>query len=166
MKITPCGLCRRVTLFRVSKGTESLCRPQGQRPAVRNDFTRGSLKWLPLLVSIPGLSRVVEEVDDKVYNSDMDVDKVITRAKMQLARRNGVTLNSLSLKQVETVTWPDASLGSPRSGKAYAAVLTEGYRILLSDGRSDFEYHTDGKRRLVLHRVYNQYDKKQDGGAL
>jgi hypothetical protein len=96
----------------------------------------------------------------------MSVDEVIARAKEQLARRNSITSESLSLKQVEPMTWPDASLGSPRPGRAYAAALTEGYRLLLSDGRSDFEYHTDGKRRLVLHRVYNQYEKRAEGGAL
>ncbi len=36
------SLCswHRVTTFRDSEGTESLGRPQGQRPAVRNDFTK------------------------------------------------------------------------------------------------------------------------------
>ncbi len=44
MRKTPCALWRRVTIFRVSKGTESLGRPQGQRPAVRNSFTILSCK--------------------------------------------------------------------------------------------------------------------------
>jgi hypothetical protein len=94
------------------------------------------------------------------------MDEVIARAKERLARRNGITLESLSLKQVESVTWPDASMGSPRPGRAYAAVLTEGYRLVISDGCLDFEYHTDGKRRLMLHRVYNPYEKRTEGGAL
>jgi hypothetical protein len=96
----------------------------------------------------------------------MGMESVIAYAKEHLARRNGITSESLSLKKVEPITWPDASLGSPRSGKLYAQIATPGYRLVLSYSSSCFEYHTDTVKRVVLHREVDQGEKMFVGGGL
>lgn len=86
-------------------------------------------------------------------------NKVITRAKKRLARRTGVADEKIVLKHVEHVTWPDASLGCPQKGRMYAQILTPGYRLVLSIGTADFEYHTDDYHRVVLYRGSKQSEK-------
>ena len=76
--------------------------------------------------------------------------QIVSRAKSDLAKRRGVPVESIVPRSVESVTWPDASLGCPKSGRAYAQVLTPGYRLVLSDGSTDFEYHSDSLRRVVF----------------
>ncbi|MBI2919133.1 MAG: hypothetical protein HYY01_14255 [Chloroflexi bacterium] len=39
--------------------------------------------------------------------------------------------------------WPDASLGCPQPGVAYAQVATPGYRIILTSGGKEHHYHSD-----------------------
>ena len=40
-----------------------------------------------------------------------------------------------------------------QEGRVYVQVLTPDYRIILSDGTRDFEYHTDAQRRVALYAV-------------
>jgi hypothetical protein len=91
---------------------------------------------------------------------DMSIDdKLIARAKKRLARRIGVADEKIVLKHIERVTWPDAGLGCPQKGRMYAQVLTPGYRLVLSNGTADFEYHTDDNRKVVLYRGSKQSEK-------
>lgn len=82
--------------------------------------------------------------------------EIIARAKKDLARRRGISSQKILLKRAETVTWPDAGLGCPQKKRAYAQVVTPGYRLVLSDGITDFEYHTDNCRRVVFYQTINQ----------
>jgi hypothetical protein len=43
----------------------------------------------------------------------------------------------------EPAEWSDASLGCPEPGKAYAQVITPGYRIVLRVGEKEYELHSD-----------------------
>ena len=80
-------------------------------------------------------------------------DEIVALAKKDLASRRGIFAGKIVLKRIEGVDWPDASLGCPKEGKAYAQVIMPGYRLVLSDGTADFEYHTDKHQRVVLcHR--------------
>jgi len=78
--------------------------------------------------------------------------EIIERARKDFAKRRGVSEEKIVSKEMEAVNWPDASLGCPQKGRVYAQVVTPGYRLVLSDGTTDFEYHTDNFRRVVLHR--------------
>ena len=87
----------------------------------------------------------------------MDAEgKIVARAKKDLARRKGISGEKIFLRQVETVTWTDASLGCPVPNRMYAQVLIPGYRLVLSDGITDFEYHTDNFGRVVFYQAINQ----------
>lgn len=58
-----------------------------------------------------------------------------------LALQLGTTPDQIELVEVESVEWPDASLGCPEPGMQYAQVVTPGYRIVLRSGEDTFEYH-------------------------
>ncbi len=87
-------------------------------------------------------------------------NKIIARAKKDLARRRGMFYEKIVLKHAEPVTWPDTSLGCPQKGGMDTQVVTPGYRLVLSDGTTDFEYHTDNYRRVVLYRKGEQSEIK------
>lgn len=87
-------------------------------------------------------------------------DGVVALAKKDLACRRGISVDRIALKHIESVDWSDASLGCPEGGKAYAQVIIPGYRLVLSDGTADFEYHTDNYRRVVFYQTINQSTTK------
>lgn len=67
-----------------------------------------------------------------------------------LSRRLGVTRDQIQVRVVERAEWPDSSLGCPEPGKAYAQVITPGYRIVMEAQGKTYEYHSDEERRVVL----------------
>lgn len=62
-------------------------------------------------------------------------------ALADLAAKLGVTPDAITVKSVEPVEWPDASLGCPQPGMMYAQVITPGYRIVLEVNGQSYEYH-------------------------
>lgn len=76
-------------------------------------------------------------------------EEIVVLARKDLARRRGVPAERIAIKHIEDVVWPDASLGCPEKDKSYAQVIIPGYRLVLSDGTSDFEYHTDSHLRVI-----------------
>lgn len=81
---------------------------------------------------------------------DKQSAELVMRAKRDLAGRRGVSISSITLSHIDAVDWPDSSLGCAESGGAYAQVIIPGYRILLSDGTSTYEYHADSFERAVF----------------
>jgi hypothetical protein len=72
------------------------------------------------------------------------------RVKTALADRLGVGVETISVTNIEAVEWPDAALGCPIPGQAYAQVLTPGFEIVLSAGGETYTYHTDKEGTMVL----------------
>lgn len=67
----------------------------------------------------------------------------VQAAIADLAKQRGADPARISVVTVEAVEWPDAGLGCPQPGRAYAQVITPGYRVTLGlDGQS-FRYHTN-----------------------
>ena len=67
-------------------------------------------------------------------------------AATDLADRLGVRVEDITVRSVEEVTWPDASLGCPQKDFAYAQVLTPGIRITLDAAGAEYAYHAgDGR---------------------
>ena len=78
--------------------------------------------------------------------------QAVDLAKAKLAARLGVDVAMVSVVKVEAVDWPDTSLGVPEPGKFYAQVITPGYKIILSAGGTQYEYHT-GKSGSTINVV-------------
>lgn len=80
----------------------------------------------------------------------------VQNAVGRLAAKLGVTADQVQVVSAELVEWPDASLGCPRPGMAYAQVVTGGYKVMLSAQGKRYEYHTDMRLRAVLAKVDGQ----------
>ena len=76
--------------------------------------------------------------------------RLVELAKGDLARRLGVGIEDVTLVSAEAVEWPDASLGDPQPGMVYAQVITPGYKIILSAGGQEYEYHSDQERVVLV----------------
>jgi hypothetical protein len=86
---------------------------------------------------------------DIVRNEPIMVE-IIARAMADLAKRLDISKNQVYLTDVKEVTWPDASLGCPQPGMAYAQVTTPGYWILLEASGNQYPYHTDMDTQAIL----------------
>ena len=76
--------------------------------------------------------------------------RVLEMAKQELAQRTGIDPSRIVVRRVEAVEWRDSSLGCPTPGKAYAQVITPGYRIVLEAQGQSYELHSDQGTRVVL----------------
>jgi len=72
---------------------------------------------------------------------DMDLEQ---QAIADLAARLAVPVDDIETVRVETVTWPDGSLGCPKPGEMYTQALVEGHRIILGHDERVFLYHSGG----------------------
>jgi hypothetical protein len=61
------------------------------------------------------------------------------------AAQNGVPLGRLTVIRAEATTWPNAALGCPQPGMAYATGATRGYWIVLEAGGQLLDYRTDAR---------------------
>lgn len=75
--------------------------------------------------------------------ADAGLQRLIETAKEDLAQRLAISAKEIILLEATSVVWPDASLGCPQEGMAYAQVLTPGYLIRLEFGNQEFEYHAN-----------------------
>ena len=69
---------------------------------------------------------------------------LVEKARKDLAQRLGISEEKISLKSIESVEWPDTSLGCPEEGKMYAQVVLPGYKIVLEANGKSYEYHAGG----------------------
>lgn len=77
------------------------------------------------------------------------VDVLVAQAIADLQTRLGVAEGVVTVQQVEETEFPDASLGVPEPGQAYAQVVTPGYVIRLEAAGQVYTYHAAGER-IVL----------------
>jgi hypothetical protein len=96
----------------------------------------------PVVVDVPDFTVPPEGV--------IQPSPVLQQAIAAAARETGVAESAVQVLRAEQVDWPDASLGCPRPGVAYAQVVTPGWRIVLRAAQRIFVYHADMQGRLVL----------------
>lgn len=68
--------------------------------------------------------------------------QLVSRATEQMATELGVDAANITLVSIESVYWPDASLGCPEPDMVYAQMLTSGYRMLLQAADLEYIVHT------------------------
>lgn len=77
------------------------------------------------------------------FAADPGLQALIERAKADLAQRLSIPASQIKAIETKEVFWPDASLGCPQPGIAYAQIPTPGYLIMLVYSGDQFEYHAD-----------------------
>ena len=81
---------------------------------------------------------------------DPVLEKLVTQAKDDLAKRLNINADQITLVQAQTVTWPDGSLGCPQPGMMYIQVQVDGLLIQLRAKGEIYEYHSGGNRAPFL----------------
>lgn len=76
-------------------------------------------------------------------------DSAVERAKEDLSRRTGVSVDEITESVTET-DFPNMSLGAPEDGEMAAQMISTGWRIELSAADKNYEYRAD-KYQLRLH---------------
>jgi hypothetical protein len=70
-------------------------------------------------------------------------------AMATVAEQLQVPLELLTVLRVEPTDWSDASLGCPEPDRAYAQVITPGFLVVVTDGLTEVQVHTDQGQRTV-----------------
>ena len=81
--------------------------------------------------------------------SSSGLEVLIEKAREDLAQRLSIPVSQIDLVDAKDVVWPNASLGCPRPGMAYAEVLTPGYLILLKANNIEYEYHASRGTEVI-----------------
>lgn len=75
---------------------------------------------------------------------------LVTVAIADLVGRLGVDPGQIEVVSVESVVWPDGSLGCPQPDMSYTQVQVDGARIVLSVDGGTYTYHSGGSRDPFL----------------
>ena len=75
---------------------------------------------------------------------------MIEHIRADAAQRAGVALDDVKVLTVESVTWPDGSLGCPEPGMMYTQALVQGYRIRVDAAGTPMSYHTGATSTFVF----------------
>lgn len=74
---------------------------------------------------------------------DLVAADMVALVRESLATRLDLPQRRVDLVALESITWPDNSLGCPAEGITYTPDPLPGYRIVLSAGDETYTYHTD-----------------------
>ncbi len=71
-------------------------------------------------------------------------------SREDLGQRLGLSIDEITILEIEPVTWPDASLGCGQPEEVYAQVLTPGFFVRLEAKGRQYLYHTDQSSTVIL----------------
>ena len=80
----------------------------------------------------------------------MDYPDAVRQALAEVASDLGITPDQLTIIAVEARDWPDSSLDCPQPGRAYAQIITPGYRLVVRANGREYEYHTDTRTPMIV----------------
>lgn len=116
------------------------CDAYGEDPAPQNPANT------PAVVSgaPAGPAKTPAVVDGEVADAEVEA-----AARRMLAAEIGE--GAFRLLSYERVQWPDASLGCPEEGYAYAQVITPGHKLLFDLDGADYPVHSnaDGSHMVI-----------------
>ncbi len=78
-----------------------------------------------------------------------DAEGIVERVVEDAAGVLGTEPDEVTVASFKPVDWPDASLGCPEEDGIYAAVITPGYRVVVTAGDGSLTYHTDLAGALI-----------------
>lgn len=78
-----------------------------------------------------------------------EAQEITSSVQQDLTEKLNVGMDAIRLVSIESMEWPDTSLGCPRPGMMYASVVTAGYKIVLEAEGQEYVYHT-GPDSFVL----------------
>lgn len=84
--------------------------------------------------------------EDETVTVPPGAEGLVEEARADLRERTGAESSAIALRSVESVDWPDSSLGCPEPDRLYAQVITPGYRIVVVVDSEEHEYHASTSR--------------------
>lgn len=127
-------------------GTEITLRADGQEYVYRTD----GAKLMPCTPKVfPGGRRPTYVTGA----SQTPAPKPQELAVAALAKQLSLSPAAITVRSVESVDWPDASLGCPQPEMMYAQVITPGYRIILEAKGKSYEYHAGTGSVILCNKV-------------
>ncbi|OKH28212.1 hypothetical protein NIES1031_05185 [Chroogloeocystis siderophila 5.2 s.c.1] len=75
--------------------------------------------------------------------------QVVDAVRQDVAQRENIPVNRLRVTQSSQQTWSDGCLGLAQPDEFCTQALVEGWRVMVSDGRSTWVYRTDSLGRTV-----------------
>jgi hypothetical protein len=106
---------------------------------------------IPLPTAIPDLLMTpASSTPEPGETSDPDMQELIKHAKADLAKRLGINMDSIIQVKVQSIEWPDTSLGCPQPDVAYAQIVTPGYIIQLEVQGQFYVYHSDRGENIIM----------------
>ncbi len=134
-----------LTLAACGKSAPSPPDEQGPNPTLETVAGESSVSppATPTPASAERTSPLGEPATSPLETPSSATEKAVADAKEHLARELSIAPDGIEAVAIEPVEWPDASLGCPQPGKAYAQVVTPGYRIVLEVDGKQYELHTD-----------------------
>ena len=91
-----------------------------------------------------------------------ETEVLVALAADLLARKFNAPADEINLISIQSVEWPDNSLGCPQPGTGYSQVITPGYQIYLEWERAVYIFHTDTVDQILLchvqppHEIYSE----------
>jgi hypothetical protein len=76
--------------------------------------------------------------------------EMLARIRMDVIARRGVTIETIEIRSVDPVTWPDSCLGLREQATYCGQIATEGYRVVLSAGDEILTYRADKYGNIAL----------------
>lgn len=70
-------------------------------------------------------------------------NKAVEAAKVLLANELKIDPSQITVFQLQAITWPDSCLGLPAQGEACSTVETQGFKVTLTVGKTNYTYRTD-----------------------
>lgn len=94
---------------------------------------------------------VIDEIHEALPEGPLggDLPFPVQAAIASAAAEFGVGPETVTVVSHEKTEWPDTALGCPKEGEVYAAVITPGYKVILSVSGQEHEYHTDEFDRAI-----------------
>lgn len=81
---------------------------------------------------------------------DLFTEGFIVKVKHDLNQQAGIEPEKIKVLSVESVEWPDGSLGCGKPGTEYLQVVTPGFLIVLEANDQAYTYHTDMSSQVIL----------------
>ena len=81
--------------------------------------------------------------------ADTNLQNLIELTKIDLANRQAVSVDEITVIETVEMEWSDSSLDCPQPGMEYLQVTTPGYRIVLEASGQPYEYHTNRNAYFV-----------------
>lgn len=115
--------------------------PDGCNDTAVDDGTDGSLNMC--IAGVVDCDDTVSSDPGEPVASEADDATASTAAIRALATRLGVEPEAIDLLSNEPTEWPDSCLGVEQADILCAQVITPGYKVLMENSGTQYEYHTD-----------------------